>query len=80
MSLTRKLVIKILKEEKFKIKINTKLANIDFLDITPSNHLSQTIKNLLSLLNETHSNIHLTTKYFVKVNRLRKVIKEREHF
>ena len=25
-------------------------------------------------------NIHLTTKYFVKVNRLGKVIKEREHF
>ena len=66
MSLTRKLVIKILKAEKSKIKINTKLANIDFLDITPSNHLSQTIKNLLSLLNETHSKHSSNNEIFRK--------------
>ena len=60
MDLTRKLVIKIVKHERFKIKINTKPENIDFSVVTSSNYLSAVlqscnIKTLLSLINESLS-------------------------
>ena len=60
MALTKKLVIKIVKDERFKIKISTKPENIDFSVVTSSNYLSTVlqscnIKTLLSLLNESLS-------------------------